>query len=122
MIGEGAGASAGVEVGSHHWKTRFSVLIGGKCAHPRALRDHGSMATTDPDHDPVLRIYLESLMNATCPKGHQNDIPSGQGRGLREAGEGYEADFTCPDCGAAFPHWVRVQTSPADADPDTLLH
>lgn len=80
------------------------------------------MATIDPGDEPVLRIYQETLMDATCPKGHRNDIPSGRGRDLREAGEGYEADFSCPDCAAVFAHRVRIQVPPAEADLDTLLH
>lgn len=56
------------------------------------------MATINPGDEPVLRIYREPLMNATCPKGHRNDIPSGQGKNLHETDGGYEADFSCPDC------------------------
>jgi hypothetical protein len=80
------------------------------------------MATINPGNEPVLRIYKEILMNATCPKGHSNDIPSGQGKHLHETDEGYEADFSCPDCATVFGHWVRVQVPPSEADPDTLMY
>jgi hypothetical protein len=43
-------------------------------------------------------------MNATCPKGYRNDIPSGQGKNLHETVGGYEADFSCPDRAAVFRH------------------
>lgn len=79
------------------------------------------MATIHPK-EPVLQIYREPLMNATCPSGHRNDIPSGLDKNLRETDDGHEADFSCPDGAPVFRHWVHIQMPPMEADPDTLMH